>query len=287
MKNILKLLILSSIVFVASCKTPEDIDIITVNEPEWSIGPEGGRLDIVVNSTSEWTVSKDAAWVTISKKSGEEGESNFTIRAGENMSGVERKAVITFVSTNSQTTVSITQARNLVLDFEASDYTVGAEGGVLNVNLKSNLDYSIKIVGGDGWISTDDTKGIVSSTHKFIVEKNPIKEGRSATVVFTDSKEKVEKTIVIYQRPLPDMIQLTYTGDSLTSPILKGQDVIASIEWGDNGKDSLYGSTPVSHVYEKEGTWNVKVSANYMESFIISSLEGISELDLSDFAPQE
>lgn len=288
MKNyIYSILVLTFVLALSSCKEKEDVDLITINNTEWTLGADGDKLSVEVNSTSDWTVSKDAAWVTLSKKSGLTGQEEIVVRAGENLSGVERKATITFTSAKSQATLVVTQARNLVLDLEAPDYIVGAEGGVLNVNLSSNLDYAITIEGGDGWISEVKSKaGIENLTHQFKIEENKVKEARTATVKFTDAKEKVEKSIVISQRPMPDKFALTYTGDSLMSPVIYGAGSFAIVKWGDNTTDSIFAREPLTHNYQKEGTYNVSLAANYMESFLIQDLVGISELDLSDFVTE-
>lgn len=74
-------------------------------------------------------------------------------------------------------------------------YEVAAEGGVVDVNLNTDLKYKIEIPNdAKSWISVDDTTNKKNGTLKFIVAENLSLSQRQAVVKLVDN-EKKKKTL--------------------------------------------------------------------------------------------
>ena len=77
-------------------------------------------------------------------------------------------------------------------------YSIASGGGSVEVELGTNLDYEISLVGdGSQWLSLPDTKAVRTDRLVFSASANLSGEMRSATVVFASGT--YTRTIIIYQ----------------------------------------------------------------------------------------
>ena len=77
-------------------------------------------------------------------------------------------------------------------------YSIASGGGSVEVELGTNLDYEISLVGDGGqWLSLPDTKAVRTDRLVFSASANLSGEMRSATVVFASGT--YARTIIIYQ----------------------------------------------------------------------------------------
>ena len=73
---------------------------------------EGGDTEVTVSASCDWTVSKDADWVSVSPTSGSKNQS-ITVTVSRNNSGYDRTATITLKGSgnNLEKKISVTQAK--------------------------------------------------------------------------------------------------------------------------------------------------------------------------------
>lgn len=77
-------------------------------------------------------------------------------------------------------------------------YEIDQEGGTINVEIKSNLDYQIEIDKNcKSWISEITTRALTTYTHSFKIEANENEDKREGKI-YVKSGDKVE-TIKVYQ----------------------------------------------------------------------------------------
>ena len=80
------------------------------------------------------------------------------------------------------------------------DYVVAAEGGNVEVNIVTNLEYTVYIAqNAQAWLSHVDTRSIRSEVLTFTVAKNTATQSRTANVVLLDKDSNVLQTLVFKQ----------------------------------------------------------------------------------------
>ena len=81
--------------------------------------------------------------------------------------------------------------------------------------------------------------------------------------------------------PNYSLLKIVHDNALFILPSFKGEGIVGTILWGD-GKSEEYGATS-EHSYENEQSHTVTVETWGTEEVSLSSLVGISEIDLSDF----
>ena len=107
MKNISYFTVVFLLLLGCGSNTPNDDEpppaaevFLSVNPSDFSIKAEGGTQTIAVTSNTNWTVSYDAEWCTISSKSGSSGREDVTITVAINETESARSAELTFTAGN-------------------------------------------------------------------------------------------------------------------------------------------------------------------------------------------
>jgi len=78
--------------------------------------------------------------------------------------------------------------------------SVGADGGVIEVKVTSNVDVKAVIQDNTTWISMGETKADMTETvHTFTVEPNPETAPREADIRFINEEEKLSETLHVSQ----------------------------------------------------------------------------------------
>lgn len=112
---------------------------------------------------------------------------------------VEGKAIILAVNGKGTTSGKILsfEQGNLVLITDGA--TVDASGGIVNIQIKTNLTYYINIPDDASWISYVETKALRDDTLSFSVKENTGAE-RSATIQLVDAYDEVLQSFTIIQK---------------------------------------------------------------------------------------
>ena len=88
---------------------------------------------------SDWTASCNASWVTFSPKKGSAGSNTITITtASTNRTKSNRSTTLTITSGGDRRTVTVVQSGKYAV-FSQDEYAVGAEGGTLSLDFKTNM----------------------------------------------------------------------------------------------------------------------------------------------------
>lgn len=162
--------------FVVSCKKEVVPDSVTLSTPtEALVQVEGGVASITFTSNVAWKATSSQSWVTVSPASGEAGE-NITIKASvlKNETTDNRIAKVTITAGTASATVVITQSQTDAIDVKTLSFTVGCEGGTVEIPISANVSYSVSIPEAADWIV--ETKGMVDSkvvltvapTHEYV-----------------------------------------------------------------------------------------------------------------------
>lgn len=124
----------------------------------------------------------------------------------------------------------------------AQEVTVDGDGGTFEVQIKTNLDYSVTL---PDWITEEpDTKAVRTDTKTFNAAANTSGAERSATIIFKTSDGSLEQAVVVTQ---PE-VAATGGDGSLENPFTPAEAVAATADltWTSNTE------------YDKIGPYYVK-----------------------------
>jgi len=177
---------------IASC-SKQDPDALTVASSSMSFSSDGGAQTVSFATNVQWTASADKDWISVSPDKGEAGNATVTITVGENDSFQDREGNVTVKAGAKTTVFKVCQTyakvfeagTDIALDFEAQEFVIAT---------KANVDLSVEIVGGEGWLTqAASTKAApVESNKKFKVAENVSAESRQATVKISSDSECIE-----------------------------------------------------------------------------------------------
>ena len=208
MKKILTLLTIV-IVGLTSCKKEEfmqEDSTLEIIGTEIVFDSKGGNVSFEVKSNSNWTVSCDADWLTISPT---EGMGNAEVNLSATASDVydDRNTVITVKAGDKTETFTVTQKYAEALLVTKNKFDIPQEGGDFTIEIQSNISYEIQIDSdSQSWISeAPQSKALTTYTHTFSVESNPNTTKRDGSIEIIGSNGKTE-TVNIYQAQKDELV---------------------------------------------------------------------------------
>ena len=215
---------------MASCSNDELVP--EVSFPEGSVDyfeesidfdNQAGEKTISFTSNVPWTISVDetrngSVWCTVSPTQGEAGDATIKIQVDENMSYDDRNAVLRLSYGNSTKNIFVNQKQVDALTLTSDRFEVPAEGGTINVEIKSNVDYAA-VIDDDckNWIhqtSSSSTRGLSTTSLQFQIDPTVEYDQRKGEIVI-QSGDKSE-TVTVYQAG-DGILSLTNKEFNLTS----------------------------------------------------------------------
>lgn len=171
---------------------------LVLNQREYSVSEQGETIDVVLKSNVDFTVQMpDVDWIEeVQTKSLQTYKYQYRILPNETYDG--REAQIVFKDNNSalSDTVFIYQTTKDALLLTKDRYEMGIEGGTIFVEVKSNIDFEVKIL--DDWITSAQTKGLETYYLWFDVQSNADNE-RTGKIVFLDKNSSLTDTVYVVQ----------------------------------------------------------------------------------------
>ncbi|GHT23153.1 hypothetical protein AGMMS4957_14310 [Bacteroidia bacterium] len=172
-----------------------------VDEETYSIG---------VTAYSEWTVSSDAEWCTISPLSGT-GSGTITVNVAENTFAAIRSATVTVTTGVVTKTVIVTQAAaNAILILDKTEISTNATAASYFIGVTSNSAWTVR--SDAGWCTFSSPSGTGDGTITVNVAENTMCF-RSATVTVT--AWAITKTVIVTQEASVPPSNFTETGGGL------------------------------------------------------------------------
>lgn len=258
-----------------SCKkeTPVE-DAVTIKTNDATVPVEGGVVSIAFNSTAAWTAKSSQSWLTLSPTSGNAGDATIKASVVKNETNDERIAEVTITAGTKSAVIKIAQSQLDALNVKTDEFTVDAEGGVVEVPVASNVEYSVVIPDAVDWITQANTKGMVDSkvvlavaeTHEYVQDETTyaiLEDAVARTAKITILAGEIEKVVTINQKAFVPYFE--YKGDW------------AGLQW------SFYDGAPV--VFPQEGgTFVIDINTNigwraYMSQYDASIDAGVDIMD--------
>lgn len=145
--------------------------------------------EYVIND--DWIIEKE-------KKSWSNNKVQFTVL--ENNTIQKREGSVTFKNAISEASVHFSQRENVPqLSIAQGTYNIDANGGIINIEVYTNLSLTVTIEDGCSWVQQASTKSLPPTTFLFSVDKNETGETRKADIYFENQDGGMGLRAVIHQ----------------------------------------------------------------------------------------
>ncbi len=213
---------------------PVDPDVLEPIQASYRIGAEGGDFTISVKTNTTLSVQSNTSWISVPSKTRASAVQTVKLVAEANDSTDERTGKVTVSGGSLSAVISITQAgkqksEDPYINIGTQTYTIGSNGGSLDINVTSNVTYSVSC--DQSW-----AKPYGSSVN---VDPNPSKEERSATITY--SYGDISKSVQVVQTGEDDVLSnagkstynVPYTGGEIEVKVSSNVDytVTPSAGW--------------------------------------------------------
>ena len=237
MKRFLAILSVMAVIFLACCNKTQSIEdpVLELDKAQttYTIGAEGGTLDVTVSTNLDLTSSSNVAWIECTQTKAVESKT-LSIKVQENNECSPRTGVVTVKGGDKTIEITITQdGEEVALSASESTYQVPAEGAAITVKVTTNIDYAVEC--DAEWVSRAATKTIREDNIVFTVSPNTVEEARTAAISF--KYEDIAVTVTVSQaayEPAPaDNLDILDTD----IPVVAGNSVVLDYKINDSASD--------------------------------------------------
>lgn len=182
--------------------TQKQKDALTVTSSKYEVDSKGGNINVEVKANISFEVEVKADWIKQIKSSDTRALTttnlNFTIDLNE--TGEKREGEIIIKSGELSETIKVYQGYEDFITLTKKDFTIPEEGGNVDIEIKSTLNYEVKMLSDVDWIAETKTRAVSTHTHHYTISPNDTYDSREAKIVFYDPKDgNLADTVSIYQ----------------------------------------------------------------------------------------
>ena len=180
-----------------------------IDETLFNISMYGGSATVELESNVEYDVviPSDCDWVSRAEEPAKTRgleKSSFTLNVSENKTYKERKALITVINKeeNLSGTVTIIQPFETIFKADNTSFNLDMDGGIITVNMESNIDYEVVIPKEFNWISipeTSKTRETKTSAVTLKIDENMSYGDRDGIVYICNEDAGEEIKVLIHQ----------------------------------------------------------------------------------------
>lgn len=176
-------------------------DALTATPAKNEFTAEGGELVIEVKANISFETIIDEAckeWITTSESRALKTSTlKFNIAPNEDLEKREGKITVKSGEFNEEIKVYQEGGKPVVV-LTQDEYTVSSEGGDIQVELMSNVDYTVQMPDVD-WLAISESRAMSSHTHHFAVLPNEAYDLRTAEIIFANAELAISDTVRITQ----------------------------------------------------------------------------------------
>ena len=180
MKRLIIFLAMASVV-IAACSKKDLLPVAYINEAEGStftpaeVSAYGADVTISFSTNYQWQIRgwSKLGFCSLSATKGDAGNVALTVKVEPNYTDDVRVAEFEILAGAAVQKVTITQTETNALDIGTTSYPVPAEGGLVEVAVSANIEYTVTIPSDITWIKeATQSKAMVNSYVMFDVEPN-------------------------------------------------------------------------------------------------------------------
>lgn len=164
----------------------------------------GGSKILNFTTNVDWTLTVSAtqngnSWCTVSQNKGEAGSFSLAVIVEENLGYEDRNTVLVLQAGNITKNVIINQKQKNSITVTTDRFEVDAAGGTINIEVKSNIDYTVEVPEQyQSWISkTSNSRALSTQSLSFDIAESKEYDKREGEIILT-SNEFTEK-VKVYQ----------------------------------------------------------------------------------------
>lgn len=172
-------------------------NVFSIKQKEYTVSAVGEQIRVEVTATGKYSIQMpEVDWIAeVTTKATVTNTHVFTIAANEGYD--ERSAEITFIDEESGVAeiVKVIQKQQDAIIIEQNEYTLGCEGGTIEIKVDANIEYTITI--SDNWIEQITTRALSTKILQFRFSENNSENQRSGSITLTGGN--ITKTIAVKQ----------------------------------------------------------------------------------------
>ena len=230
---------------------------ITVNPSTLNFAASASGLNFSITGNGAWTISDNAAWLTVSSTTGT-GNRTVIANVAANLNTVSRNATISIVGSNVTRIISVSQAgATPIFMLTPQTLNYAATGSLLNISLTSNMSWSAS--GAPAWVSLSTLSGIGSAVVGVNAGTNLGVNIRTGSITFSAGSS----SLIVNITQTGAMPQLTVNPTSVNPPQAGNSTTISvtsNINWSVS-ENATWLSTSVTNG-NGNNTFNAVASAN-------------------------
>ena len=240
----LSILLIAPLLMLLGCnreETPINLGITFKGDTNATFSADGGDYFIYFTSEYDWSVECFDEWISVSPACGTTMDESFVISATGHDSTEDRTTNVTIHLANGRSVnIPITQhKRDYFVTSTTEAYRVATEGGVIELEVDTNLEYTVSLPKGIEWLTLSDTRSVRTDRLCFTATANDTDQTRVAHIVLYD---------VRYDRPaLHEFSIVQYSTVATTNEIqyttTDNRPIVCDITEG-------YGATFMLHYWE-------------------------------------
>ena len=242
---------------------PEPDVVFSLSDDSEDISADGGAVELIVQHNIDYEYTIPVDWIhEVTTKNVEEDVHTFVV---DRNTGTEpRSAVISFCGNGTCIPFVVNQAAGepeAVFELSDNSAEVGAEGGIVDVTVTSNVEYDYSIT--VDWVTEVTTRTTIERTHTFEVAPNTGTESRTVTISFCGNDTCKPFTITQTGSEPDRYLNIDKTNVSVpvegtSSPVTV--NVISNTAWNVASDSDWCSVNPASG--ENDGSFNITVTEN-------------------------
>ncbi|MFV0330185.1 MAG: Ig-like domain-containing protein [Dysgonomonas sp.] len=164
---------------------------------------EKGEQIISFSCNKDWNITiakpiNEDVWCTASSINGKAENHSIKINVTENSNYDDRSVSLTIKVGNVEKNVLITQKQKDAILLTSNRFDVGKTGGKINVEVKSNIDYTIEMPeASKDWIKKVTTKALTTNNLSFEIAPSEEANKREGEIYFISGN--IKETVKVYQ----------------------------------------------------------------------------------------
>lgn len=281
MKNISAIMTFAAAAIILCLTSCKEQASLTLGTTSINSGAAGCTEAVKVTANYPWDATVSEPWIILHNTTGNPGDAVIGVMVMSNTTGTERQGTITVQCEEVIKTVTVTQSQNdeLMIDADAAELTY--IGGEIIVPVEANVEYTVSIPAEVDWITNGGTRALTSTQQAITVAKNDSEEDREAVITFKNEATGISRTFYVKQLGFSPTVVLKHTNNQVVVPTLTGENLKATIMWGD-GKSDEY-APGVEHIYEMDGEKTITIIGKGIVGYSMPAITGLISVDITEF----
>lgn len=163
------------------------------------------ELTFAFDTNTNWSISvantaNGTRWCHVSTTSGGAGHHEVIVQVDENTNYDDRNVTLTIQAGSTKKTIIVTQKQKDAILLTSNKFEVNKTGGKINVEVKSNINYTIEIAEtAKNWIKKSNTDTRALSTNTLTFEISPSEEYNKREGEINFKSGEIIETVHVYQ----------------------------------------------------------------------------------------